>query len=646
VPADDPRCKVAVWRYTGRFEDRGVPFRLTQMSTTDVAYMDEIAESIDHIDLEDDPSMFAAPHLDISDLNLADIHFNTSGVSLLSTQGLCYDSESTGATGGDGKELTCPQLRNFCSRYDWVQRICPVSCGKCSREGAWLSCYPGSCGPGSPWKKEGDIVVVDYYFSGIAESDTRRNAFRQAAKMWEDKTCINFVEGQQKPANRGCIKVTVTNEGSCSANVGYPGDGGEGTINLGWCKDSRHIGSIAHEIGHAIGMYHEQNRPDGPKAYRTPAGTKGPYLNVFWGNIASNWVSQYTPRDNSYIGSVTAGYAEYDYSAIMHYGAGNAFETVNPLFRNVPGQRSELSKGDIEQFEDMYQCRSGGDGSSPTPTPTTTAIITTTTTTTTTTSTGGDVTCTDDSSYRGPWGDSCANWQTWMESGQYQCSQYARWAPKLLSSCRAACKTCDATTTNTTTTTTAITTTTTSTEVALWPQLGADHSMCTSDNVFRVADRRACQNEAIAAGHAYYQFRNKRCATTSVCDSPITNTKKPWAIYSQGTPTQAPSPSPTRSPTPSTTPSPTTSPTTVALWPQLGADHSMCTSDNVFRVADRRACQNEAIAAGHAYYQFRNKRCATTSVCDSPITNTKKPWAIYSQGTPTQAASMQAGAMQ
>merc|ERR1712187_1099510 len=78
-------------------------------------------------------------------------------------------------------------------------------------------------------------------------------------------------------------------------------------------------------------------------------------------------------------------------------------------------------------------------------------------------STGGNVACTDDSSYRGPWGDSCANWQTWMQSGKYQCSRYASQAPKLLSSCRAACNTCDTTTSAAPGTTTAAITTTTTT---------------------------------------------------------------------------------------------------------------------------------------------------------------------------------------
>merc|ERR1719401_1530644 len=88
---------------------------------------------------------------------------------------------------------------------------------------------------------------------------------------------------------------------------------------------------------------------------------------------------------------------------------------------------------------------------------------TTTAITTTAISTGSNLKCTDDSSYRGPWGDSCANWQAWMQSGQYQCSRYARFAPKLLSSCRAACKTCDATTSALPQTTAPATTTTTTT---------------------------------------------------------------------------------------------------------------------------------------------------------------------------------------
>jgi len=135
---------------------------------------------------------------------------------------------------------------------------------------------------------------------------------------------------------------------------------------------------------------------------------------------------------------------------------------------------------------------------------------------------------------------------------------------------------------------------------ALWPQLGVDNSRCSKGSHF-VPSRVACQSEAAANGHTYYQYQpeKKLCDTFSTCESPITGTKNPWKIYH-------------------------------ALWPQLGADNSRCTKGSHV-VPSRVACQSEAAVNGHTYYQYQpeKKLCDTVSTCESPITGTKNPWKIY-----------------
>jgi len=125
-----------------------------------------------------------------------------------------------------------------------------------------------------------------------------------------------------------------------------------------------------HELGHALGMNHEQQRPDASKQYYTPAGWKGPYLQIHWDGIDPSWKPQYVPSDSDYIGSSQRGYAEYDFESIMHYPEdGKNFNTMNPIFDKVVGNRDHLSAGDIQRASDMYQC-GGSPGPSPPPAPT------------------------------------------------------------------------------------------------------------------------------------------------------------------------------------------------------------------------------------------------------------------------------------
>eukprot|EP00747_Dinoflagellata_sp_TGD_P155180 gnl/TRDRNA2_/TRDRNA2_177556_c0_seq4.p1 gnl/TRDRNA2_/TRDRNA2_177556_c0~~gnl/TRDRNA2_/TRDRNA2_177556_c0_seq4.p1 ORF type:complete len:788 (-),score=255.14 gnl/TRDRNA2_/TRDRNA2_177556_c0_seq4:191-2515(-) len=69
------------------------------------------------------------------------------------------------------------------------------------------------------------------------------------------------------------------------------------------------------------------------------------------------------------------------------------------------------------------------------------------------------------------------------------------------------------------------------------------------------------------------------------------------------------------------------------LWPQYGDDHTKCFKDKSEHVVkDRKACQDEAVAAGSKYFSYSdsNKYCSSIPTsCDSPITGTKWPWKIF-----------------
>ncbi|CAJ1404240.1 unnamed protein product [Effrenium voratum] len=165
---------------------------------------------------------------------------------------------------------------------------------------------PG-CNAGKPWTDrvsaapEGvvdrweDYVVIPYYFMFEGDS-TRREAFRAAAKMWMDQTCIVFKEYPDDTTLTPILKAKSASSG-CSATLGKTNSGS--TVKMGWCNSITKKGNIAHEIGHAMGAHHTMKRADAGEAYEG----HGPHLKVYWENVASSWVNQYTAAEKAYVGS-------------------------------------------------------------------------------------------------------------------------------------------------------------------------------------------------------------------------------------------------------------------------------------------------------------------------------------------------------
>jgi len=354
----DKRCKLLVWQYSGGLEMHAMPYPLQQLNVADESYIGSIAVGLVINNPEDGP-VFRAETIQDNELSMA------STEAMAKTQGLCTDAKHTGVMLGDGNEATCSQLKVYCtgtsSTARYVRGVCPLTCGICSPEGGWVSCYPYKCAIGVPWTRVANgTVPIAYYFDSVID-EQRKAVFRKAVEEWEFKTCVRFYQSTTKP----CLKVTITDTSSCTATLGNPGENSEAVLNMGWCRTMTDVGSIIHEIGHTLGMSHEQNRPDGSESLQVPGSVEGPYLTVYWNNIPDSVSIQYEPMPMAYIGSTYQGpadpyfgYAPYDYMSIMHYGRNDParFDTVDPTYNAVVGQRTALSDGDVLQISDMYQC--------------------------------------------------------------------------------------------------------------------------------------------------------------------------------------------------------------------------------------------------------------------------------------------------
>jgi hypothetical protein len=124
--------------------------------------------------------------------------------------------------------------------------------------------------------------------------------------------------------------VTFTSGNGCSSTVGR--QGGQQFVNLGTgCS----TGNAIHEIGHTIGLWHEQSRQD-----------RDLFVRIQWQNVEAG-------KEHNFNQHITDGddVGPYDYGSIMHYDrkafSKNGQDTIVPATPASIGQRTTLSAGDI-----------------------------------------------------------------------------------------------------------------------------------------------------------------------------------------------------------------------------------------------------------------------------------------------------------
>lgn len=159
-----------------------------------------------------------------------------------------------------------------------------------------------------------------------------------AMNAWQQTTRIRFVPRTSSNAAQYPDYVTFRPTASgCSSLVGRVG--GQQFVNL---SSDCMPGNIMHELGHVLGMYHEQSRAD-----------RDSFVRIAFENILEGRESQFE-KETVYGDDVLA----YDYGSIMHYSTDaftkNGLPTIVPLGGQDIGQRSWPSATDSNTINRIY----------------------------------------------------------------------------------------------------------------------------------------------------------------------------------------------------------------------------------------------------------------------------------------------------
>jgi hypothetical protein len=200
---------------------------------------------------------------------------------------------------------------------------------------------------------------ITYYIDPDA-SDAVRAMIEAAVDTWNEDSVITLVASTTVPSG-DYLRFDVPSTDNCSDGEdndeddatdgadeecmrGYSSEDfscyttaiGKGTFGTTIHAEGCTEGNFRHEIGHAVGLYHELSRCD-----------RDNHVEIHWENIADEWEAQYATwcsegRDGQDLGP-------FDFDSVMLYGSGSETE---PAWTDLAGgthegQRSILSTNDL-----------------------------------------------------------------------------------------------------------------------------------------------------------------------------------------------------------------------------------------------------------------------------------------------------------
>jgi hypothetical protein len=193
--------------------------------------------------------------------------------------------------------------------------------------------------------------VVPYVVAADAPNPSRIEA---AVAHWNEKLSGSI---KLQPRTNESVYISFVKAGSsstCASYIGRLGTAAQPIYVGSYCS----TGNLIHEIGHAMGLYHEHVRLDRDR-----------HVDIQWENIKSGAEGNFSQDTKN---SMDLGL--YDYGSIMHYGAYSFSSNGQPTIVTVPsgisiGQRTALSSGDIGAAQTLYPSATTAPATGPGPAP-------------------------------------------------------------------------------------------------------------------------------------------------------------------------------------------------------------------------------------------------------------------------------------
>lgn len=173
---------------------------------------------------------------------------------------------------------------------------------------------------------------------------------REAMNEWENASAgaIHFREISDNGWNRftwgiGCnyhVKLSLESD---------PRAGGSSTIGaVPWAhcqiNTDQSLGVYLHELGHILGLLHEQTRPD-----------RDCHINICWDNILPGYEHNF----HKYLNTSVQIFGDFDFESIMMYGSYSFTRNGSPTMKKLDGstfnaQRENLSASDVQYIQYLY----------------------------------------------------------------------------------------------------------------------------------------------------------------------------------------------------------------------------------------------------------------------------------------------------